>query len=116
MDENGNLVIYGKDSDNSMFTSAEQFKQAVRAAMEPPTNWSQKFTVDPVVRQPEIASNNANKNNVTIHYDNMINIQGDVNDANHIVKQIENVATGIVDKAIKKSWKDASMTLKYGSY
>ncbi|GFI70197.1 chromosome partition protein Smc [Lachnospiraceae bacterium] len=116
MDENGNLVIYGKDSDNSMFTSAEQFKEAVRYAMEPPANWSQKFTVDPVVRQPEIASNNANKNNVTIHYDNMINIQGDVNDDNHIVKQIENVATGIVDKAIKKSWKDASMTLKYGSY
>ena len=113
MDENGNLVIYGKDSDNSMFTSAEQFKEAVRYAMEPPANWSQKFTVDPVVRQPEIASNNANKNNVTIHYDNMINIQGDVNDANHIVKQIENVATGIVDKAIKKSWKDASMTLKW---
>ncbi len=116
MDESRKLVVYRKDSDQPVFTSAEQFREAVRSAMEPSPNWNQQFTVDRIVRQPEIASNNANKNNVTIHYDNMINIQGDVNDANHIVKQIENVATGIVDKAIKKSWKDASMTLKYGSY
>ncbi len=112
MDENGNLVIYGKDSDNSMFTSAEQFKEAVRYAMEPPANWNQKFTVDPVVRQPEIASNNANKNNVTIHYDSLVTVNGDVNDTKHFLNDMQVVA----EKAIKKSWKDASMTLKYGSY
>ncbi|NBH28817.1 hypothetical protein D3Z60_24560 [Lachnospiraceae bacterium] len=113
MDENGNLVVYGKDSDHSMFTSAEQFKQAVRAAMEPPTDWNQKFTVEPVVRQPEAVPNNANRNNnVTIHYDNMINIQGDVNDAERIINKMQAVA----EKAIKKSWKDATMTLKYGTY
>ena len=113
MDENGNLVIYGKDSDNSMFTSAEQFKQAVRYAMEPPANWSQKFTVDPVVRQPEAVPNNANRgNNVTLHYDSLVTVNGDVNDTKHFLNDMQSVA----EKAIKKSWKDASMTLKYGIY
>ena len=113
MDENGNLVVYGKDSDHSMFTSAEQFKQAVRAAMEPSTDWNQKFTVDPVVRQPEIASNNANRNNnVTIHYDSLVTVNGDVNDTKHFLNDMQAVA----EKAIKKSWKDATMTLKYGTY
>ena len=113
MDENGNLVIYGKNSDNSMFTSAEQFKEAVRYAMEPPANWSQKFTVDPVVRQPEAVPNNANRgNNVTLHYDSLVTVNGDVNDTKHFLNDMQSVA----EKAIKKSWKDASMTLKYGIY
>ena len=69
------------------------------------------------VRHPETANDNVYRGgNVNIHYDNMINIQGDVNDANHVVKQIENVASTVVDKAIKKSWHDFDMTRKYGSY
>ena len=112
MDENGNLVIYRKGSNPPMFTSAEQFEEAIHPAKEDPTVWSRQFKVDPIVKQPEVVPNNVNRNNVTIHYDNMINIQGDVNDADRIVNKMEAVA----EKAIKKSWKDANMTLKYGIY
>ena len=69
------------------------------------------------VRHPKIDNDNVYRgNNVNIHYDNMVNIQGDVNDANHVVKQIESVASNVVDKAIKKSWHDFEMTRKYGIY
>lgn len=70
------------------------------------------------VRHTETVNDNVYRggNNINIHYDNMVNIQGDVNGANHVVKQIENVAAGVVDKAIKKSWHDFDMTRKYGLY
>ena len=69
------------------------------------------------VSHPKTVNDNVySGGNVNIHYDNMINIQGDVNDASHVVKQIENVASSVVDKAIKKSWHDFDMTRKYGTY
>ena len=64
------------------------------------------------VNQPEIISSSVNNNSVNVHYDSVVQINGDVHDANRIVKQIESVA----DKAIKKSWHDFEMTRKYGSY
>ncbi len=66
--------------------------------------------------QQAIVPNSVNRTNVNVHYDNMINIQGDVNDADRVVKQIENVAANAANKAIEKSWHDLDMTRKYGIY
>lgn len=55
---------------------------------------------------------NNNNNNVNVHYDSLVQINGDVNDADRIVNKMENVAK----KAIEKSWHDFEMTRKYGIY
>lgn len=58
---------------------------------------------------PQTVNNN---NNVNVHYDSLVQINGDVNDADRIVNKMENVAK----KAIEKSWHDFEMTRKYGIY
>lgn len=64
-----------------------------------------------MIKQPEIEKVNVNRN-VNMHYDSLITVNGDVNDADRIINKMEKVA----NKAIEKSWHDATMTLKYGSY
>ena len=48
--------------------------------------------------------------NVTLHYDNLININGDVNDTNHFTKQVGNIA----EKCINKTFQELSRDLRYG--
>lgn len=63
--------------------------------------------------QSAVIPDTVNRNgDVNVHYDSLVTVNGDVHDANRIVKQIENVA----EKAIKKSWHDFEMTRKYGMY
>lgn len=92
----------------------EPDKLMAQIAQTNPTLWQQALT--PVIpgsmkSTPEVVSSNTN-NNINVHYDSLVNIQGDVHDADRIVKQMENVA----EKAIKKSWHDFDMTRKYGIY
>lgn len=63
-------------------------------------------------REPEIDKRVNKTNNVNMHYDSLITVNGDVNDADRIVNKMEKVA----DKAIRKSWHDFEMTRKYGIY
>ena len=65
---------------------------------------------DMLTRQPEFEKANVDNRNVNIHYDSLVNIQGDVNDGDRIVRQMEKVAT----RAIEKSWHDFNLTWKYG--
>ncbi|MDE7333016.1 MAG: hypothetical protein K2O16_12435, partial [Lachnospiraceae bacterium] len=119
LDENGDIVFsWGKEGKPGLIKNNSDLpiQHTAIEAINPGALDQSLWNLGSLARQPEIAKANAMNNNVNVHYDNMINIQGDVNDANRIVKQIEGVATGIVDKAIKKSWKDANMTLKYGIY
>lgn len=64
-------------------------------------------------REPEIdKKSNVRNNNVNLHYDSLITVNGDVNDADRIINKMEKVA----NKAIEKSWHDFEMTRKYGIY
>lgn len=55
-------------------------------------------------------------NNVTVHYDSLININGDVNDMNHLIGQMKVVAKDIADDAVKDSWKRLDECRKYNRY
>ena len=67
---------------------------------------------NPMMGQPEIDKTNVNNSNVNVHYGSLITVNGDVNDADHIVNKMEKVAK----KAIEKSWHDIDLTRKYGIY
>lgn len=68
-----------------------------------------------LTRRPEIDRKRVGRD-INIHYDSLVNIQGDVNDGARVVKQIETVASKAANDAIKKSWHDFEMTRKYGIY
>lgn len=119
----GNYAI-GNDGDQ-ILTKDETDNVYEWAQIEPDKLWAQivdrnpafcEQAINPSISNnskamPEIKSGNTN-NSINVHYDSLVNIQGDVHDANRIVKQMENVA----EKAIKKSWHDFDMTRKYGIY
>ena len=66
-----------------------------------------------LTRQPEIDKKSINRdNNVNVHYDSLVTVNGDVNDTNHFLKGMQKVAKD----AIEKSWHDFEMTRKYGIY
>ncbi len=65
------------------------------------------------VKQTDISPETVNRNNtVNVHYDSLISVNGDVNDADRIVNKMEKVAK----KAVEKSWHDFDLTRKYGIY
>ena len=119
----GNYAI-GNDGDQ-ILTKDETDNVYEWAQIEPDKLWAQivdrnpafcEQAINPSISNnskamPEIKSGNTN-NSINVHYDSLVNIQGDVHDANRIVKQMENVA----ERAIKKSWHDFDMTRKYGIY
>lgn len=71
------------------------------------------YDVPNMARQPETVPSTVNRNNtVNVHYDSLISVNGDVNDADRIVNKMEKVAK----KAIEKSWHDFDLTRKYRIY
>lgn len=71
------------------------------------------YDVPSQVKQADISPETVNRNNtVNMHYDSLVTVNGDVNDADRIVNKMEKVAK----KAVEKSWHDATMTLKYEMY
>lgn len=58
---------------------------------------------------PDIVPKNAG-NNVTLHYDSLVTVNGDVNDTNHFLKQMESVAGNVVNK----SFTQLNKQLKFG--
>ena len=62
---------------------------------------------------PQVLPNNiVNSSPVTMNYDHLIEINGDVNDTNHFIKQISTVA----EQAITNAVKTAEKTRKYGMF
>lgn len=98
-------------SSNSIFAKIKEPEDIAQFIKANPVIWDPPQYISNAVKMSEMIPNNVNRNNnIDVHYDSLVNIQGDVHDANRIVKQIENVA----EKAIKKSWHDFDMTRKYG--
>lgn len=58
---------------------------------------------------PDIVPRNVG-NNVTLHYDSLVTVNGDVNDTNHFLKQMESVAGNVVNK----SFTQLNKQLKFG--
>lgn len=50
---------------------------------------------------------------MNVHYDSLVKIEGDVVDADRIIRQMENVSRKIADQRIDKSWREFSDELKY---
>lgn len=87
----------------------------IRDAMYGKSGQTQDFKQSPelLTRQPEIDQKGAGRdNNVNVHYDSLVTVNGDVNDTNHFLKGMQKVA----QEAIEKSWHDFEMTRKYGIY
>ena len=63
---------------------------------------------------PEIVPNNGDRNSQNIHYDSMFRIEGDVIDADRIVKRMEKAAIKIADQRIDKSWRDVGDEMSFG--
>lgn len=87
----------------------------IRDAMYGKSGQTQSFKQSPelLTRQPEIDKKSINRdNNVNVHYDSLVTVNGDVNDTNHFLKGMQKVAKD----AIEKSWHDFEMTRKYGIY
>ena len=59
---------------------------------------------------PEIASVKKDRPNVTLHYDSLIKVNGDVNDTNHFLKQVERVS----QKCINKTFEELGREIRYG--
>ena len=59
---------------------------------------------------PEIASVKKDRPNVTLHYDSLIKVNGDVNDTNHFLKQVERVS----QKCINKTFEEMGREIRYG--
>lgn len=98
-------------SSNSIFAKIKEPDDIAQFIKANPVIWDPPQYISNAVKMSEMIPNNVNRNNnIDVHYDSLVNIQGDVHDANRIVKQIESVT----EKAIKKSWHDFDMTRKYG--
>lgn len=107
--------IFTKEQTNRLYNLSnvdfDEFRKKLTDASPSMLSWN----IPDSVRQhnPEMVSNNINKNNdVNMHYDSLITINGDVNDTKHFLNDIKTVA----NDAIKQSWHDFEMTRKYGSY
>lgn len=50
--------------------------------------------------------------NVTLHYDSLVTIHGDVNDTNHFIKQMESVS----EKVVKKTFSKLDRDFRYSGY
>lgn len=59
---------------------------------------------------PEIASVKKDRPNVTLHYDSLIKVNGDVNDTNHFINQI----TKVSQKCINKTFEELGREIRYG--
>lgn len=59
---------------------------------------------------PEIANVKKDRPNVTLHYDSLIKVNGDVNDTNHFLKQVERVS----QKCINKTFEEMGREIRYG--
>lgn len=91
--------------------SFEEFEVKMRALAPSMVKWDVPNSASN--HPDDILPNNIDRNNnVNVHYDSLVQINGDVNDADRIVNKMENVAK----KAIEKSWHDFEMTRKYGIY
>lgn len=87
----------------------------IRDAIYGKSGQTQDFKQSPelLTRQPEIDQKGAGRdNNVNVHYDSLVTVNGDVNDTNHFLKGMQKVA----QEAIEKSWHDIDLTRKYGIY
>lgn len=117
---NENHKLFAPKSFSDLFAALKQDKDGTgekdvdkfQNVVYQPLPADAQIDVGRYLKDTEIKSGNTNNNSINVHYDSLVNIQGDVHDANRIVKQMENVA----EKAIKKSWHDFDMTRKYGIY
>lgn len=69
-----------------------------------------------MTRMPEIIPNNGARNSQNIHYDSMFRIEGDVIDADRIIKRMEKAAIKIADQRIDKSWRDVGDEMSFEEY
>lgn len=78
-----------------------------------PVNMAEHIDHLRTMSMPQILPNNlSGDNSVNINYDHLIEINGDVNDTDHFIKQISTVA----EQAIKGAVKTAEKTRKYGMF
>lgn len=91
--------------------SFEEFEVKMRALAPSMVKWDvPNFASN---HPDDILPNNIDRsNNVNVHYDSLVQINGDVNDTKHFLNDMKTVA----NDAIKKSWHDVNMSLKYGIY
>lgn len=68
--------------------------------------------ITPVVKLPDLNTIKKSEGTVSMNYDHLIEINGDVNDTNHFIKQISTVA----QQAIVNAVKTAEKTRKYGMF
>lgn len=59
---------------------------------------------------PEIASVRKERPNVTLHYDSLVTVNGDVNDTNHFINQM----TKVSQKCINKTFEEMGREIRYG--
>lgn len=59
---------------------------------------------------PEIASVRNERPNVTLHYDSLVTVNGDVNDTNHFINQM----TKVSQKCINKTFEEMGREIRYG--
>ena len=115
----GDQILTKDETDNVYeWAKIEPDKLMAQIAQANPTLWQQALTPfipGSMKSTPEVVSSNTN-NNINVHYDSLVNIQGSVIDGARVVKQIEDVATKISKKEIKQSWHDVNMTWKYHTY
>lgn len=64
------------------------------------------------LNQPETVASNINNSSISVKYDKLIEINGDINDTKHFLGQMQQV----VDKGIRDSWKQLDENRKYNRY
>lgn len=64
------------------------------------------------LNQPEIVPYNINNSSISVKYDKLIEINGDINDTKHFLGQMQQV----VDKGIRDSWKQLDENRRYNRY
>lgn len=91
----------------------EQFKKLSNALAKIDSNMlnpnadANPYTFRPGIQStliPEFVRND--RPNVSLHYDSLININGDVNDTNHFTKQVGKIAQGCINKTFEELQRD----------
>lgn len=108
-DEEGYELKLPKLANGNYTITGEGDQILTKAQTDNIFDWS-KFNPDDLIKvdvpsissivptMPDIVSRNIG-NNVTLHYDSLVTVNGDVNDTNHFLKQIEGVAGNVINKS-----------------
>ena len=96
----GDTVLTKEQTDN-MYEWSKLSPQEMYSMEDTMRLWGHMINPTPLTTEYKVTDNHS----VNIHYDNMINVEGDVVDAERIMKQMEKGTRKIANQEIDKSWR-----------